>query len=270
MPVDGIAPNSNLITLGRGVLLLDRISAAGALQGFNHTGDCDQISISPAIEKVTHNSSMSGVSTVYAEILKSTTWNITVEGFEMSKKNMALMMMGDEADFLQDANAAIAGAALASATQARLGGIYATGYRNITVTDVKQGATTLVEGTDYEVFSAEAGLIRILPTSPSFAAATAITWDGSAEAIVAGDLSVINGGTQGKIGCKGIFLSDNPAGPQQELHFWNASLTPSGDFGFIAADTPIKFTLSGVLQDDTAGNYGGSAAYPTHRLFYKG
>ncbi|HET7552196.1 MAG TPA: hypothetical protein VFK04_12970 [Gemmatimonadaceae bacterium] len=270
MPVQGISPNSNLITLGRGGLLLDRLSSAGALQGFNHAGDCDQISMSPTIEKITHNSSLSGVSTVYAEILKSTTWNITVRGFEMSKKNMALMMMGDEADFIQAADAAIADAALASAEIARLGGIYDTGHRNITVTGVNQGATALVEGVDYEVFSADAGLIRILPGSLTFVPATAVTWSGSAEAIAAGDLTVINGGTQGQIGCKGIYISDNPAGPQQELRFWKASLTPSGDFGFIAADTPISFTLTGVLQDDSAGNYGGSVQFPTHRLFYKG
>jgi hypothetical protein len=179
-------------------------------------------------------------------------------------------MMGAEADFLQDATAAVADAALASAAQARLGGIYSTGKRNITVTAVKQGAVELELGTDFDVFYAEGGLIRILPTSPAFVAATAITWSGSAPAIAAGELTAIKGGTQGKIGCKGLFVPRNPEGPKIEVEFYNASLVPNGNISLISADQFLKFSLTGVLQDDSAGNYGGSADNPTHRAFYLG
>jgi hypothetical protein len=268
MPVTGIAPNTNLVGLGRGILYIDRFDADGNLQGYNDAGEVDNFSLEPNVEKIQLYSSRSGIATLAAEAVKKSEWKVSISGYSVSKANAGLILMGTAADFTQSSGTAT-DSALATSAQAREGGIYETGKRNITVTGVKQGATTLVVDDDYTVIDASAGLIGIPEGSQVTTGGGALTWSGSYAAIVAGDLTVFNAGTQSEIGCKLRFIPDNPIGPGMEVVCFNAALTPSGSFGLVSEDW-IKFNLEGLLQTDEAGTYGGSASYPTHRVFYLG
>lgn len=268
MPVTGIAPNNDQITLGRGVLYIDRFDANGDLQGYNDGGEVDSFSLEPNVEKIQLYSSRSGIATLAKEAVKKSEWKVSISGYSLSKANAGLIFMGTAADYTQSSGTAT-DAALATTTQAREGGIYETGKRNITVTGVKQGATSLVLTTDYTVIDASAGLIGIPEGSQVTTGGGALTWSGSYTALVAGDLTVFNAGTQSSIGCKLRFIPDVPTGVGLEVVCFNAALTPSGSFGVIAEDW-LKFNLEGLLQTDEAGTYGGSASYPTHRVIYRG
>jgi hypothetical protein len=259
------APNSSNVVLGRGSVLIDRFDASGGIQGYDHFGNAEKLSISPTIEKLTLKSSMSGTATTYKEVVKSTEWRVVITGFEMSKRNMGLLFMGSESAFTQSADAAIADAALAASADVRLGGIYATGKRDITVTAVKQGSDTLVLNTDYIVYNAAAGLIQIKADAANIDTG-ALTWSGSCAAITGTALPVIDGGTFNTVGGKILYISANAAGPDRHLEMYNVSLTPSGEVEFIGDDF-LRFNLEGVIQDDSAGTYGGSTSSPYFRSF---
>jgi hypothetical protein len=259
------APNSSNVTLGRGSVLIDRFDASGGIQGYDHFGNAEKLSLSPTIEKLTLKSSMSGTATTYKEVVKSSEWRVVITGFEMSKRNMGLLFMGSEGAFTQAADAAISAGALAAAADVRAGAIYSTGKRNITVTAVEQGASTLVLNTDYEVYSSAAGLIRILPGA-TVNTTDPITWDGSCAAITGTALPVIDGGVYNTVGGKIHYISANAAGPDREIVIYNCSLTPSGEIEMIGDDF-LRFNLEGVVQDDSAGTYGGSVSSPYFRLF---
>src|SRR6185437_13525493 len=138
------------------------------------------------------------------------------------------------------------------------GTIIDTGFRNITVTDVKQAAATLVLGTDYSVFDAAAGLIRILDTFTG-TEGTQLTWDGSAAAITA--LDTVDAGSRLSINGKIKLIPHNPRGPQMELIVFNASLRPDGAIGLISNQYAAA-SLVGKATDDSSGTHGGSTNYP--------
>lgn len=258
------APNAANVVLGRGSVLLDRFDASGGIQGYDHFGNAEKLSLSPTIEKLTLKSSMSGTATTYVEVVKSSEWKVTLTGFEMSKRNMGLLFMGSESYFTQTAEATITDRTLAASADVRAGGIYATGSRDITVTNVKQGATTLTLNTDYVVYNAAAGLIQI--KDGATLTTGGLTWSGSSATISGTSLSVIDGGVFNTIGAKLYYISANAHGPDRHLEIYNVSLTPSGDVDMIGDDY-LKFNLEGLVNDDSAGTYGGSTSSPYFRSF---
>jgi hypothetical protein len=265
------APSNQNVKLGRGEVLIDPFTTAGLETGLLHMGNSDIFEIEPTIEKISMPSSMSGVGITYAEDIVRTEWRIRIQGQEFHRQRMELLMLGTTEFFEQTVDPAIVDDPLATAAQAGKGKIFETGSRDITVTDVKQAPNTLVLGTDYVIFDAKAGLIKILATSPTVVTGVAITWSGSRPAITAASqaLPVINAGTRGTINAKIIFIPKDPRGPLTEVRVWNASLAPEGPVGFISQEYAAA-TLVGVAQDDSAGAHGGSVNFPTHRIFYRG
>jgi hypothetical protein len=47
------------------------------------------------------------------------------------------------------------------------------------------------------------------------------------------------------------FVSDNPAGTQQELEIWRVSLSPDGDTALIGADWGVLGFTGEILKDET-------------------
>jgi hypothetical protein len=260
-------PSSDLVKLGRGKLLFDRFDASGLRTGFVHLGNCDKFAISMATETIKQKNYMTATAAPYKEARISTDVTVSITGFEFSPSVMAMVLSGDKAFLTQTAGSAT-GEVIATIAQAEKGKLYTTAKREISAVVVKQGATTLVLGTDYEVFNAKRGVIRILPTSPSFTDGAAVTADYTAAAITTTALAVqvVRGAKAAKIEGRLLFLADNAAGANDEVEAWRVSLSPDGELNFIS-DEWAKWGMKGSVLDDAAGQYGGSidSPYYDHR-----
>lgn len=260
-------PSSNLVKLGRGKLLFDRFDDNGLRTGYIHLGNCDKFSISTSGTTLKMKNFMTNTTAPYAEARTETAVEMSITGYEFSPSVLAMVLSGDKAFATQSA-ATVTGEALATAAQAEKGKLYTTAKRDISAVAVKQGATTLVLGADYEIFHAKRGVIRILPTSSTFVDGTAITVDYTAGAITTSSnaVQVVRGAKSSKIRGRLLFLADNAAGQNDEVEAWNVSLTPDGELNFIS-DEWAKWALKGSVLDDSAGTYGGSidSPYYDHR-----
>ena len=111
--------------------------------------------------------------------------------------------------------------------------------------------TTYVAGTDYEIDTLlqddHIGRIKILPggsitdgetlhVTYGYAAATYSKIQAFKRAVVEGQLR---------------FVSDNPAGNQQQLDVWRCSLTPSGDTAMIGDDWSTLGFAGEILKDES-------------------
>lgn len=260
-----MAPNNQNVLIGRGEVLIDVFDANGVEQGYQHMGNCDVCELTANVNEITLNSSMTGIGSTYADDIVSLDWNIRIQGQEFHKERMQLLFMGNLGTLVQAANAAIADQNLGTAVMAKKGAIIDTGVRQITVTAVKQGATPLTLGTDYSVFDAKAGLIRVLDTFTG-TEGDQLTWSGSCVAIAG--LDTVDAGSRLTINGRIKVIPHNPRGPQGELVVFNASLRPDGAIGIISSQY-ASASLVGKATDDSAGTHGGSTLFPTHRMIYR-
>jgi hypothetical protein len=260
------APSPTNVQLGRGAIYFDRRTTADSTVGSFHLGNCDQLSWNTATEQLDLKDFTQQSSSPYTSVVTSTDIKFTVAGFEFSKENWLLATMGDAASYTQSASTAT-GEVLASATVTGLSGKYFfLAKKKVSSVVLKQGATTYVLDTDYEVVDADRGIVRVLPAG-SIADGTALTADYSYAAIATG-LTRIYGGTNTGIEGKLRFVSNNATGTNYDLTVYNAKLVPNGDINMIS-DEFNKFTLEGTAQSDATGLYGGSTSSPYYELLEK-
>lgn len=258
-------PSASNVMLGRGALYFDRRTTTDNKVGSFHLGNCDQFGINVTTEKLTLSDYTQQSTSPYKEVVSSTEVALTISGFEFSKDTMALATMGAiDATYAQN-NTAVTGEVLAAATVTGLKGrFFWTQYRNISSVALKQGATTHVLNTDYQIIDATRGIIKILTTG-AVADGTALTIDYAKATITAGAIDRIFGGTAAAIEGTLRFVSNNTTGPNWDCTVHNASLRPNGDIAFISEEFN-KFTLEGTAQSDASGTYGGSADSPYYTL----
>ncbi len=141
------------------------------------------------------------------------------------------------------------------------GKFFQTAKSNISAVTLTQGATTLVLGTDYQIYDATIGLIRLLSTSPTIVDGTIIEIDYTPQAITGTAVeqvyAVVNSSIQGTL----LFRPNNSDGPKRQLKAWKVTLQPGNELALIS-DEFFKFSLSGKVLSDTAGAYGGSLTSP--------
>lgn len=261
------APSSRLIGLGRGRIYFNpQDPTTGVLKGFFPLGNAKKLSITttPNTTQVVDYTTES--SAPYAEFINQTALDIAIEMYEQSEDNVALATLGDRTTLTQAA-ATVTAETLVGATAVDIKGrVYWTLKRSISAVVVKQGATTLVAGTDYVIEDAVSGAIRLLETSTTIVAGTAIVVDYTAAALTAGvsDLAVVRGATQGGVKGSLRFIPGNTNGPKRELQIWNCSLQPDGENNEISDDV-TTLTLKGSILSDAAGAYGGSVANPFYQ-----
>lgn len=248
-----MTPDPKNLYLGAGEVFFDRFDANGASTGLRHLGNVDEFTSSISVDTVTKKSAMSGARGILAEVVTGTTAEISLSLSEYEKSNIALMLLGVEGTYTQS---------LLTATDQNInGGVaialdvwYDLGALNVTVTAVKQGATTL-NAAAYEI-KAEAGMIRFLSSYAGTNKATAAitTWTGSAPAITAGDnKAIVNALATGKIQghLRYISATDQSNGPRVMVDAWIVNLNPDGDLPLIGEDFGA-FKLKGkVTQDAT-------------------
>lgn len=122
--------------------------------------------------------------------------------------------------------------------------------KNVLVTD-STGSTVYVAGTDYEIDTAlkddSIGRIKVL-SGGSITEGESLRVSFAYEPVTYYEIQAFkNSQTEGKL----RFVSDNPAGEDQELVVWRVSLTPSGDTAMIGDDWSTLGFTGEILKDET-------------------
>ena len=248
---------------GAGKVYFDRYDANGVRTGFFELGDVSELGTRPTDDVKKHFGSRTRARSLYAKALAGREVEIDITFWEWKRKNLALSMMGQETYYTQS-TATVTGEQLSAAL--KLGAVYKTANRQISSVVIKQGATTLVAGTDYQVLDANIGLIEILEGGAATPDA-AVTADYSAAAIATTAQPTLAPFTEGEVLGGLMFVGDPVHGPAIEAHWWKVSVSPKDVASFINDDfAPCGLTVS--VLDDTAGAYGGSDDYPLGRIYY--
>ena len=258
-------PSSANVLLGRGQVMFSRFDANGVFnEQFVSLGNCDSfaISVTPDITEMVDYTQQT--SAIYASASKKTTIELKISGFEINTKNMALLVLGTASSYTQAAHTAAAQSEtlVPAGVTGILGSFFRSPFRKVSATTLVQGANTLVLGTDYEIFDANAGVFHILPNGVTVVDSTAITYNYTAAAMSGGTAAdLVLAATTAIIKGSLMYLPNNPAGPQSEVRVWNVALSPDGDIGLISDDF-LKWSMKGTLYSDAAGAYGGSTTNP--------
>lgn len=261
-------PSSGNVLFGRGAVFFDRFTSSGTQNGqFLHLGNCSNFSIATSVDKVTMTDYTQNTSADYASAVKKTNVTIKIAGFEVSKDNMAILVLGDLTTYTQTSGSVTAETIAAASLTGLLGSYFQTNNRNISGATVSQGTVSLVSGTDWEIADSKSGLIRILPTSSTVVDGTVLTASYTQAALSgATAVDVVRAGTTSDIKGSLLFVPNPGTGPQEEVHVWNVSLAPDGEIAMISDDF-LKWDMVGTINSDAAGTYGGSSTDPYFRIF---
>lgn len=246
-------PNTEDYNLGRGICYFAPLvnSLPGA---YRDLGNAPEFNISIENETVEHTSSRAGLRSVDKEVTISQKITLSITIDELNFENLALFFSGSTATF---SNAvAIAGfSEHQMVTGVELGRWYdivdSNGVRvyNITAGNltVEDGATTLVEDTDYEV-DETMGRIFFLSTATNTSAGQDIDVTLSANAS-AGTVDEVRALTQSATTGALKFISINPAAGDRktEYQFHQVSLKATGDFALIG-DEFTTMQLEGTAE----------------------
>jgi hypothetical protein len=246
-------PNPKNLYIGAGELWLDRFDAnQNPTKAFRHLGDADSLEINTQSKLLEKKSSMDGNRATYAQVVVGTDAEITIKLAELDVDNYALAVLGAKTATPQASTSTVTARDICG-TALVLDFWFDLGVINPTVTDVKQGSTTLVAGVDYLV-DYLAGLIKF-PSTGAASAATAAAWDGSIPAIA--NLSSVYGLQTPMIFGHLIYRSapNQVSGIKTRIDVWNASLQPSGQLQLIA-ETWGEVTLKGKVQLDLTKPFG--------------
>lgn len=272
MATQTTAPNSRNRLIGRGYLVFSRHDAAddGTRAAFTPLGNCPDFTISTEVTSTENKSSMHSDSRVLDTINVSSTVTFSMSCQEFNQRNLAMALLGDEADYTQTV-ATGASVELVNTTDGGivLGAVYDIGYYNITSLSLADQTNSgpLVEGTDWEwVPGGEiAGAIRILPDGNATAGDT-LTATVSAPAIVSGEMAAIQGGAETKINGTLYFYGDPAYGPKIDVKAWKVSVKPQDAIALIGTNDIGTFRLTLTALDDSSGIYGGSDDYPLYKM----
>jgi hypothetical protein len=251
-------PSSDNVTFGRGKVLFSPFVASAYTGQFRHLGNCDTFSIGMAPEKIQLTDYTTETSAPYKEVVKKTEMPIKISGFEFSSFNMKMAFMGSLTGLTQTASTETLETIATAALTGLKGSFFRTSKKSITSPTMLQGTNTLVSGTDYSIEDAAGGLVKIIPSGVTVADGTALRLTYIAAAVTR---DKVHAGVVTSLAGRLLFIPDNTTGPDNEVVVWNASITPDGEIPFIGDDW-LKWNLSGSVQSDTAGTYGGSSDNP--------
>jgi hypothetical protein len=252
------APSSDNLLVGKGEVFFNRFDALGVGTGLRHLGNVDAMEITTADDNIEKYSNMSQDAPLYKRVARRRTVTIRLTMSEFSPYNMALAMMGTVVETYAQPATAIVGESLT--TSVVKGAFYKTAKLGpITAVVVKQGATTLVLGTDYIIDDASVGIIQILESSVTVTAGSAITIDYTPTLYAAGDIIEVYGGESGTVEGSLLFIGDPVTGPRQMVEVWRVSFTPDGALGLIS-DEFAAVGVTGSVMADPVG-------HPTNKLY---
>jgi hypothetical protein len=243
------APNPANVLLGRGMVFIDPFDASGNRTGQQAIGNVTAFDVENKVEIKEKYESMDPASSLYARAVTRQTVSLKITGDEYTLDNLARAVLGTVVP-ITAAGATITAETITPVGGAVLGRYYDLANRNITaLTDVKQGSTVLVLGTDYTADLVR-GRIYLLPTSVTITPASALTADYTFATYTFQSINIANKGTIDAY----VRFEGNPVkGPTYEGEWWHASFTPTGTLGFIADDFG-NWTLEGLIIADPVGH----------------
>lgn len=254
------SPNTDNYTLGKGVVYFDRLdNDTGLYTGERDLGNAPAFTFNIAIEKLEHYSSRGGLKAKDKEIISQITPGLTFTLDEINQANIALLTLADTEEVTQTGQAITDEVAVA-----HLGRRIVLAERGISAVTVGDDATptvTYVEGpasnplANYEIDTTlrDDVIGRILIHADQSGCAVAITEgqdlyvDYTSAAVT---YTQIKAFAQTQVEGRLRFVSDNPAGQQQELEVWRVSLTPSGDTALIGDDWSTLGFTGEILKDE--------------------
>jgi hypothetical protein len=253
-----VSPNTDNYTLGKGVVFFNRKDMATKLYtGERDLGNAPAFSFNIALEKLEHFSSRGGLKAKDKEIISQITPGCSFTLDEINKENLSLLTLAELTEIVQ-----ATGTVTGEAQTAFLGKRTKLENRmvsSVVVTDAATGLVTYVEGPEgvgnYQIVTdlKDEKIGRIYINADQTGATDQMT-DG--EAILVdysmADYTYTEVRAFKETQVEGMlrFVSDNPAGTQQELEIWRCSLTPSGDTAMIGDDWSTLGFTGEILKDE--------------------
>ena len=247
-----VYPVPHLPMLGKGSILLDVFDSTGAPTGFQHLGNCTKMELQIKDDIAELYQSLNKSVSLIATALKKRQPMLAITGTDFSSSHMAIAMMGQMVPLNVTAGN-ITAEPLASATATKKGKYFFTANRNMdplgTTTVVHQGATTLVQGTDYIIVDPVSGCIYF-PLTSAVVDTTAVTIDYHT---IVGEFDQVNAATLPYINGKLKFQPDPTDGQKIGVDVWRVHLNPTGGTGLIAEDYG-NWSLEARILDDSANH----------------
>lgn len=230
--------------VGRGKIFVDRLNPTTfARQGSFFAGSCDGYEVEPSSETATKKDMTDATNAIMARIETSREFKLKIDAAEFRRDPLAVFLLGQVNNYTQSSGPIVGETLTTSSVQGLVYWI-APGNRRITAYAVKVGASTKVEGTDYEI-DPETGAVYIKPGG-SIVDASTVTIDYTKTAIVAGSIYEIIPGTAGLITCEVRFVGVPVNGKIHEATWWRVQMTPSGVLALISEEFQ-NWSLEGTI-----------------------
>jgi hypothetical protein len=248
-------PIPHLPMLGKGSILIDIFDASGnPTKSYLHLGNCHKLEFDIKDDIAELYQSLNKSVSLIATALKKRQPGVAITGTDFSSDHMAVVQMAGVKTQLVQTVQTITAEAMLSATAKKIGRYGRTLNGNLDVslpgnTVVHQGATTLVQGTDYVIADPLIGLIYF-PASGAVVDTLAVTVDYKT---LIGTRDQVAPGTQPYVKCALHFDPDPTDGQKIAVDIWRMNFNPSGPVGFIADDYG-NWQLKGMILDDTANH----------------
>lgn len=257
------APNTRDYVLGRGIVRLAQLTAAGLpdSEGFRDLGNATEFNITVAVEDIRHQSSRSGLKITDKRCTISQEVGVSFILDEINFENLAMFLSGSQELYDNAHDATFVDAVIstavnlgnwyqlknADAVQQRVYNLDAAGVV-YTVEKDDVADVLLVEGVDYEIDEVM-GLIRFLPTSILIADGDGALLNLSAAATTPQDLDQVNALAEHDVTGALLFIQENACdeGQKTEYLFHKVSVASEGDFALIG-DEFATLAFTGVAE----------------------
>ena len=246
-----LSPNTENFTLGKGVVYFNRKNlTTNAYEGERDLGNAPAFSYTMSLEKLEHYSSRGGLKAKDKEIISQVTPTIAFTLDEVTAENLALLTLANITTVAQAAATVTTEEHVAH--HGRRVALLNRAVSEVVVTNVTTSANTPVVDVDYAVDTSlkddAIGRVYIIPGSTQISEGDTIN-----VAYTADEVDYQKIGAFGQTQVEGFlrFVSDNPAGDDQELQIWRVSLSPTGDTAMIGDDWSTLGFTGEVLKDAT-------------------
>lgn len=237
--------NGENTKLGKGSLMLAKISNTGEENGFDFLGNVNSLTLSAAVTKAELYSSTQRSAPLLASDVTRVGYNLVATCNEYTKENLKKFLLGEEATKLQVVGAAV----VVTLEDVIPGRFYDLGSRQITgVSAVGDGTEALVANVDY-VLNTEFGVVQIVEGG-LVAEGDDVAFTFNRPALTITQIRIAKDSAPK---CHLLYLSDDAnqdgAASRDRLEIWKVNTAPEGDLNFISDDHG-SFQLSmSVLSD---------------------
>lgn len=215
-------------TLGRGDVLFAKRKADGTLGGFRAIGNTPSFNLGAQSQSVKHYSSSRGMRVSDRDVPVQTDYSGGFNTDDINVKNVEALLLGESSTVSVTASAdqteTFTDVEQGLTYQVGVSSSLPTGLRNITVTDVKVGVTSKVEGTDYTK-DEELGLVTVIEGgSIANNDDMIVEYDRTAYSMaqVVSAAQLIEGAIK--------FIAHNVEGDDVDYYLPDVKLSPNGDY----------------------------------------